>query len=146
MKRRSSRSGPGFVPALVPARRALSWQSTDANGAIPLSDGRVRYETAGALDEAALRADAQRYHGIYGEYGISVFAARDATLDELAQQVPLVRFETLTLVRVGALRAAGFRLDPTGRNPRHFTVLFDLRPASPRRGDDQHHRFVVDLG
>lgn len=79
----------------------------------------------GALDGAALRADARRYHGIYGEYGISVFAVRDATVDELAQQVPLVRFETLTLVRVGALRSAGFRLDPTGRNPRHFTVVFD---------------------
>lgn len=72
-----------------------------------------------------LRADAERYHGIYGEYGISVFATRDATVDELAQAVPLVRFETLTLVRVGALRSAGFRLDPTGRNPRHFTVVFE---------------------
>jgi len=79
----------------------------------------------GALDAAALRADAQRYHDIYGEHGISVFAARDASVDELAQQVPLVRFETLTLDRVGALRAAGLRLDPTGRNPRHFTVVFD---------------------
>ena len=79
----------------------------------------------GALDAATLRADAQRYHDIYGDYGISVFAARDATVDELAQQTPLVRFEILTLVRVGALRAAGFRLDPTGRNPRHFTVVFE---------------------
>lgn len=79
----------------------------------------------GALDAIALRADAQRYHGIYGEYGISVFAARGATIDELAQEVPLVRFGTLTLVRVGDLRAAGFRLDPTGRNPRHFTVVFE---------------------
>lgn len=26
---------------------------------------------------------------------------------------------------VGVLRSAGFRLDPTGRNPRHFTVVFD---------------------
>jgi hypothetical protein len=51
----------------------------------------------GALDAAALRADAQRYFAIYGEYGISVFAARDATVDELAQEVPLVRFESLTL-------------------------------------------------
>ena len=41
----------------------------------------------GALDAAALRADAERYHDIYGEYGISVFAARDATVDELAQEV-----------------------------------------------------------
>ena len=78
----------------------------------------------GNLDPVVLRADAVRYHGVYGEFGISVFATRDATVDELAQEVPLVRFETLTLVRVGALRAAGFRLEPTGRNPRHFTVGF----------------------
>jgi hypothetical protein len=38
-----------------------------------------------------LSADALRYHSIYGLYGISVFAVRDATLEELAQQVPLVR-------------------------------------------------------
>lgn len=90
-----------------------------------IDDGTTIVIRGGVLDAAALRVDAQRYHDIYGEYGISVFAARDATIDELAQVVPLVRFETLTLVRVGALRAAGFRLDPTGRNPRHFTVAFD---------------------
>jgi len=28
-------------------------------------------------------------------------------------------------VRVGDLRAAGFRFEPTGRNSRHFTVAFD---------------------
>jgi len=79
----------------------------------------------GELDPEALRSDAERYHAIYGDYGLSVFAARDVALDELAQQAPLVRFEVLTLVRVGVLRSAGFRLEPTGRNPRHFTVAFD---------------------
>ena len=54
-----------------------------------------------------------------------MFAARDVPVDELAQQPPLVRFEVLTLVRVGILRSAGFRLEPTGRNPRHFTMAFD---------------------
>jgi len=29
-------------------------------------------------------------------------------------------------VRAGVLRSAGFRLEPTGRNPRHFTVTFDV--------------------
>lgn len=73
----------------------------------------------------SLRADAARYHSIYGEYGLSVFAARGVSVDELAQQPPLVRFELLTLMRVGVLRSAGFRLIPTGRNPKHFTVVFD---------------------
>jgi hypothetical protein len=79
----------------------------------------------GELDAEVLRVDATRYDAVYAEFGISVFAARGITLDELAQQPPLVRFELLTLVRVGVLRAAGFRLEPTGRNPRHFTVAFD---------------------
>jgi hypothetical protein len=79
----------------------------------------------GRLDQDGLRVDAERYHAIYGDYGISVFAARDVTVDELAQLPPLIRFEVLTLVRAGALRFVGLRLEPTGRNPRHFTVVFD---------------------
>jgi hypothetical protein len=70
----------------------------------------------GVLDAALLREDAQRNHAIYGVYGISVFALRDATVDELAQQPPLVRFEVLTLVPVGVLRSAGLELEATGRN------------------------------
>lgn len=53
-----------------------------------------------------------------------MIAVRGATLDELAEQAPLVRFEQLALVTVGAIRAAGLVLAPTGRNPRHYTVLF----------------------
>lgn len=90
-----------------------------------LEDDDIVVVRGGDLDPAALRADAERYHSIYGDYGLSVFAARDVAVDELAQQAPLVRFEVLTLVRVDVLRSAGFRLEPTGRNPRHFTVAFD---------------------
>lgn len=72
-----------------------------------------------------LRIDALRNHEIYGVYGISVFAVLDATIDELAQVAPLVRFGKLTVVRVGDLRAAGLRLDPTGRNPRHYDITFE---------------------
>lgn len=54
-----------------------------------------------------------------------MFAARDATVDELDQQVPLVRFARLTLLTVADVREAGLRLEPTGRNPRHYTVAFD---------------------
>ncbi len=79
----------------------------------------------GALDENLLREDAARYFSIYGTYGVSVFAARQITVDELAQEPPLVRFEMLTLVRVGSLRALDLRLEPTGRNQRHFTLAWD---------------------
>lgn len=90
-----------------------------------LHDDDVVVVRGGDLDPEVLRFDAARYHSIYGDYGLSVFAARDVPVDELAQQAPLVRFEVLTLVRVGVLRSAGFRLEPTGRNTRHFTVAFD---------------------
>jgi hypothetical protein len=79
----------------------------------------------GRLDEDIVRADAARMHDVYGTFGISVFALRGATIDELAQQTPLVRFAELTVVTVGALRAVGVRLEPTGRNRRHFTVMLD---------------------
>jgi hypothetical protein len=90
-----------------------------------LDDDETIVIRGGRLDPDELRADAERFQRIYGDYGISVFAAREVAVDELAQQVPLVRFGVLTLVRVGVLRAAGFRLEPTGRNPRHFTVVFE---------------------
>jgi hypothetical protein len=54
-----------------------------------------------------------------------VFAVRDATVDELAQQAPLVRFDRLSLLTVGDVLSVGMRLEPTGGNPRHFTVGFD---------------------
>ena len=79
----------------------------------------------GELDKDVLRADAMRYHSVYGSYGISVFAVRGATLEEMTQQAPLVRFAKLTLIKVGGLRRAGLRLEPTGRNPRHYTLGFD---------------------
>ena len=46
-------------------------------------------------------------------------------LDEMSQQAPLVRFGRLTLVKAGVIRAAGVRLEPTGRNPPHFDITFD---------------------
>jgi len=79
----------------------------------------------GRLADEIIRADAQRMHDVYGTFGVSVFALRGATIDELAQQSPLVRFAELTVVTVGALRSVGVRLEPTGRNRRHFTVMLD---------------------
>lgn len=90
-----------------------------------LDDDDIVVVRGGRLDSTDLRSDAMRNHTIYGDYGLSVFALRDVTVDELAQQAPLIRFGELTLMQVGVLRAAGFQLQPSGRNPRHFTVVFD---------------------
>jgi hypothetical protein len=51
--------------------------------------------------------------------------SRGTTLDEMAQQVPLVRFRHLTLIPAGEITRPALRLEPTGRNPRHYTVGFD---------------------
>lgn len=53
-----------------------------------------------------------------------------------------MRFEVLTLVRAGALLGAGFRLEPTGRNSRHFTVAFDdLEQGVAALGACEHRRW-----
>lgn len=90
-----------------------------------LSDDEVVVVRGGALDQVLLRDDASRYFSIYGTYGVSVFAARQITVDEQAQEPPLVRFEVLTLLRVGNLRSSHLRLEPTGRNRQHFTLAWD---------------------
>jgi hypothetical protein len=90
-----------------------------------LEDGDVVLVRGGELHPDILRSDAVRYYSVYGVYGISVFAVRDVTVDELAQQVPLVRFDRLSLLKVKDVLAAGMRLEPTGRNPRHYTLGFD---------------------
>lgn len=107
-----------------------------------LDDDDIVVVRGGELDIEILRSDALRYHDVYGVFGVSVLAARGITVDELAQQPPLVRFEVLTLVRVGVLRDAGFRLEPTGRNPRHFTLVFgDLDPGVQRLTGCEHERW-----
>jgi hypothetical protein len=98
----------------------------------------------GVLDAKVLREDAQRNHAIYGVYGISVFALRDATVDELAQQPPLVRFEMLTLVTVGALSGAALELEATGRNPRHFDVVFGDLQTGIERLCACEHRVILN--
>jgi hypothetical protein len=75
----------------------MAWAVPDGD---VLEDGDVVLVRGGDLDPDILRADAARYHSIYGVYGVSVFAVRDATVDELAQQAPLVRFDRLTLLKV----------------------------------------------
>ena len=92
-----------------------------------LSDDTAVVVRGGALDEGLLRADAARHHAVYGTYAVSVFAVRGLTLDELAQEAPLVRFAQLTITTAGAIRSAGLGLVATGRNPNHFSVeLGDL--------------------
>jgi hypothetical protein len=90
-----------------------------------LENGDIVLVRGGDPDPCILCADAAGYYSIYGVYGISVFAVRGVTVDELAQEVPLVCFDRLSLLKVRDVLAAGMRLEPTGRNPRHYTVSFD---------------------
>ncbi len=79
----------------------------------------------GDLDPKLIRTDAQRMFDIYGTYGVSVFALRGATIDQLARQPPLIRFAVLSVMTARSVRTAGLRLEATGRNRRHFTLIFD---------------------
>ncbi len=58
----------------------------------------------GGLDSDVLRSDAEDYRVLYATNGLSVFAARDVTVDELAQQPPLIRFRS-DFDRRGRVRA-----------------------------------------
>jgi hypothetical protein len=98
-----------------------------------LDDDEIVLVRGGELDPEVLREDALRYDAVYGKYGVSVFAVRSLTLEELAQQVPLVRFARLTLMKVGEVRKAGMRLEATGRNPSHYTLGFDDLGEGVRR-------------
>jgi hypothetical protein len=90
-----------------------------------LSDDTVVVVRGGELVREILEQDALRAFDVYGTYAISVFAADGVTVDELAQEPPLVRFESLTLMTVGAIRAAGLALRPSGRNRLHHSIDFD---------------------
>lgn len=90
-----------------------------------LVDEAVVVVRGGPLIREIVQQDADRAQRVYGTYAISVFAADVVSLDELAQEPPLVRFELLTLMTVGAIHAAGLALRPTGRNPLHHSIEFD---------------------
>ncbi len=90
-----------------------------------LTDDTVIVVRGGALVREALEQDASRAFKAYGVYAISVLAADGVTVDQLAQEMPLVRFELVTLMTVGAVRAVGLRLVPTGRQRLHHSIDFD---------------------
>ncbi len=88
-----------------------------------LGDGEELILRGGDLDPSIIRSDAQRMFDVYGTYGISVFGLRGATIDELAQEAPLVRFPHFTVMTVRTIQSLGLQLEPTGRNPRHYTLM-----------------------
>ena len=74
----------------------------------------------------------------FGEYGISVLAARDeAALDAIARST-LVRESVLTLTTIGAIRATRLELRPTFRRP-HYTLLLPDLDADIERATACEH-------
>ena len=76
----------------------------------------------GELSGVELRGDAIRTFRRFGEYGVSVLAAPTSEDLEELERSTLQRFEVVTLMAVGTIRAAGLELVPTFRRP-HYTVL-----------------------
>jgi hypothetical protein len=77
-----------------------------------------------------LRAEVQNHYVVYGTFSASVFAVRNVPLEEIAQSLPLVCFEHLTLWTAGDIRTAGLALAPAGRDPRHYLVNLGAGAAS----------------
>jgi hypothetical protein len=90
-----------------------------------LENGDVVLVRGGDLAPDILSADAVRYYRIYGTYGISVFAVRDATVDELAQHMPLVRFGREATILPWAVVAASPGQSSAG------VVAFTLAVTAP---------------
>ncbi len=109
-----------------------------------LRDDTVVVVRGGALRAELISQDAQRTHVAYGVYAISVFAADGVTVDELAQEPPLVRFDAMTLMTVGAIRSAGLAIRPTGRNPLHHSIDFDDLDDGVARLLGCEHRTIVN--
>lgn len=60
------------------------------------------------------------------------------------QRTPMVRFDRVTVVTVEVLKAAGLRLEPTGRNPRHDDIALDDLADGVRRLCGCEHEVVVN--
>jgi len=112
-----------------------------------LPDDALVVVRGGTLDPERLRRDARMTLARFGECGISVLAARDeAALDAIARTT-LVHEAVLTLMTVGALRAARLELRPTFRTP-HYTLMtpdLDADIARLQRCDNElrsnpHHQ------
>jgi hypothetical protein len=76
----------------------------------------------GPLESLLLLTDAARSLAVYGVGSISVLAPIDITVDELLQRPPLIRFAFVTVMTVGALRAIGLNVVPTGRDRHHYSI------------------------
>lgn len=109
-----------------------------------LNDDTVIVVRGGTLSGADVRDDALAAFEVYGVYAISVFAILETTLDELAQRPPLVRFDELTLMTVGAIRQNGLRLVPTGRRKLNHSIEFDDLAEGLGRLRSCEHRVVVN--
>ncbi len=69
-----------------------------------LSDETIIVVRGGAHDATLLAEDARKAHAVHGVYAVSGFAADGVSVDELVQTTPLIRFGSLTLMTVGAMR------------------------------------------
>ena len=91
-----------------------------------VADGELVIVRGGRLEREGLRFDAMEAHRRFGEYGVSVFAAGDEDELDGLNRDRLSRFDVLTVMRAGTIRAAGLELRPTFRSPHYTIMLPDL--------------------
>jgi len=105
-----------------------------------LSDETVVVVRGGGLDSEILAQDAQRAHDVYGTYAISVFV----TVDELAQEPPLVRFASITLMTVGEIRPQGCCSARVDADRLHYSIDFDDLDTGVEALVRCEHRTIVN--
>ena len=109
-----------------------------------LIDADVVIVRGGLPGPRGLRAEAQNHYVVYGTSSVSVYAVRDAALEEIAESLPLVCFEQLTLWTAGNIRKAGLALEPAGREPRHYLVNLGPGAAGVKSLWGCEHRTVTN--
>ncbi len=109
-----------------------------------LIDADVIIVRGGLPGPRGLRAEAQNHYVVYGTSSVSVFAVRDVPLEEIAESLPLVCFEQLTLWTAGTIQKAGLALEPAGREPRHYLVNLGAGAAGVASLWGCEHRTVTN--
>jgi len=90
----------------------------------PIPDEAVLVLRGDELEAEILRADAERFHRRFdewGRYGVSAFVASEPEEVEVLCETRLQRFETVLIFRRSDLVEAGIEVVPTFRRP-HVTL------------------------
>lgn len=106
-------------------------------GEVPLTDAAVVIR-GDLLDPDVLTRDATLNHGVYGFYGVSVFAETDDMAWTDFAETRFAEAPWIVLFTAGDLTAAGLELCDTGMAPHYDVVHADLTELVARMMGTTH--------